>query len=125
MVNSGRLFCLSGVIVLSGCAVVSHERADEDAVAKSGVSPAIYQKIVHGATLSVEDIIGLKRAGVSDGIITRYIDDHTLVYRLSPADDARLRSAGISSEVITYMHETPHHNWPYPQAGPYLTPFGG
>ncbi len=122
--NAVRIIVLIGALALTGCDVLSPQTADREAVARSGVSPVVYGRMVHNEPLTVDDVIALKHAGVSDHVITRYIDDHTLTYHLSRADDQRLRQGGVSAAVITYMHETPHYDWPYPKAGPYLSPFG-
>jgi hypothetical protein len=119
-----KFIVLIGALILTGCDVVSPQHADQEAVGRSGVSPVVYDKMVHGAPLTVDDVIALTHAGVSDAIITRYVHDHTLIYHLSKSDSERLRRGGVSPTVITYMNETPHYDWRYPKAGPYLTPFG-
>jgi hypothetical protein len=75
-------------------------------VQNAPVSPAIYDKMVHGDPLGVSDIIALSRAHVNDAIIIRYIRDHDSVYYLTPPDMDALRANGVSPSVVDYMLQT-------------------
>ncbi len=106
------LFVLAVAALLSACAPTAQQLADYAAVQRSGVNSAIYDKMVHGDALSIGDICSLKRAGVSDGIVLRYIRDQGTVYTLSSNDFSRLKNAGVSSSVIDFMAQTGYAN-PY------------
>ena len=119
-----RFLILLVPLVLAGCGLSPQQKADYARVESAGVSPAIYDKMVHGDDLSIWDIEALSRAGVSSGIILRYIRDHGTVYYLHTDDVTQMRKAGVDRSVIDYMLRTAQGGWwgygPYPYAyGPY------
>lgn len=117
-----RLFILVAMAtLLAACGPTEQQKADYAAVQRSGVDSAIYDKMVHGDPLSIGDICALKRAGVSDGVVTRYIRDQGTVYTLSSSDYSRLQKAGVSASVIDFMAHTAYPP-PYPYGYPY--PYG-
>jgi hypothetical protein len=115
---------------LAACGPSSQELADQSAVERSGVSPAIYDKMVHDDNLSLSDVVALSHARVNPGIIIRYIRDHGTVYYLSSADFDYLRKNGVDQSVIDFMAQTgrvygPYDAYPYgpgPYPGPYYGP---
>jgi hypothetical protein len=117
------LFLVAATALLSACGLTDQQKADYAAVQRSGVSSAIYDKMMHGDPLSIGDICSLARAGVSDGIIIRYIRDQGTFYALNSADFDRLKHAGVSSSVIDYMANTGYQGGypygPYPYGYPY------
>jgi len=110
---------------LAGCGLSDQQKADYASVQRAGVSPAIYDKMVHDDPLSVGDIISLSEARVSDGVIIRYIRDHGTIYVLTGADFDRLHKAGVSESVADYLAQTgnpgPYGPGPY-GPGPYFYP---
>jgi hypothetical protein len=122
-------------LFLAACAPGPQERADYDAVERSGVSPAIYDKMLHGDDLSIHDIEVLSRARVNSGIILRYIRDHGTVYYLNSTDIKEMQSAGVDASIVDYMLQTARGGWwgqgPYPYYsgwgyGPWwYGPYGG
>jgi hypothetical protein len=119
-----RFLILAAVTcVLAGCGLSDQQKADYVSVQRAGVSPAIYDKMVHDDPLSIGDIISLSQARVSDGVIVRYIRDHGTVYVLSGYDMDRLHKANVSESVIDYMAHTGYPGGPYPYGpGPYVYP---
>ncbi len=111
-------FIVAAAALLAACGPTAQQQADYDAVHRSGVDSAIYDKMVHGDALSIGDICSLHRAGVNDGVITRYIRDNGTVYTLSANDYNRLSKAGVSSSVIDFMAHTAYAS-PYPYGYPY------
>ncbi len=109
-------------LLLAACAPTAEQMSDYNAVERSGVSPAIYDKMVHGDPLSVSDIASLGHARVNDGVVIRYIRDHGTVYYLSPPDVDYLQKAGVSQSVIDYMLQTAP---PPPAPGTYPVPIVG
>jgi hypothetical protein len=106
---------------LAGCGLSDEQKADYAQVQRSSVSPAIYDKMVHDDPLSVGDVCALSRAGVSDGVVVRYIRDHDTVYYLNAQDFSRLHDAGVSNSVVDFMAHTasyggggPFPGYPYP-----------
>jgi hypothetical protein len=108
-----RLLVLLVPLFLAACGLSDQQKADYARVQQSGVSSAIYDKMMHGDDLSLYDIKSLSRAHVSDGIILRYLRDHNTVYVLSSGDVSSLRSAGVSQSIVDYMLRTPQYYGPY------------
>ncbi len=115
-----RLLVLLVPFFLTACGLSDQQKADYASVERSGVSPAIYDKMVNGDALSLYDIKAMSRAGVSDAVIIRYLRDHGTVYYLSDSDVKGLRKAGVSQSVIDYMLQTGQGYGP----GPYAYPYG-
>jgi hypothetical protein len=114
-----RLFLIAAAtFVLAGCGLSDQQKADYASVQRAGVSPAIYDKMVHGDPLSIGDVVALSHAGVSDGVITRYIRDQGTVYVLNSSDFARLQKGGVSHSVVDFMAQTGYPGYGYPY-GPY------
>jgi hypothetical protein len=113
-------------LALAACGPTPQQQADYLAVQRSGVSPATYDKMVHGDPLSISDIEDLSHADVNQGIILRYIRDQGTVYTLNSADVIHLRRAGVSQSVIDYMLETARDYYAYPGIyDPYYGPWWG
>ena len=114
-----RLLVLLLPLLLTACGLSDQQKADYARVQSSGVSSAVYDKMVHGDDLSLYDIKALTRAHVSDGVILRYLRDHETVYFLNSDDVAGLRKAGVSQSIVDYMLQTPHMYGPdvYPVIG--------
>jgi hypothetical protein len=108
-----RLLVLFVPLLLASCDLSPQQKADYARVQTSGVTPAIYDKMVHGDDLSLYDIKSLSRAGVNDGIILRYLRDRGTVYYLNSEDVTSLRKAGVSQSIVDYMLATPQSNGPY------------
>ena len=108
-----RIFVFLVPLFLAACGLSDQQKADYASVQNSGVSSAIYDKMVHGDDLSLYDIKALSRAHVNDGIILRYLRDRGTVYVLSSGDVTGLRNAGVSQSIVDYMLQTPRIYGPY------------
>jgi len=102
-----RLLILLVPLLLTACGLSDQQKADYARVQSSGVSSAVYDKMVHGDDLSLYDIKALSRAHVSDAIILRYLRDRGTAYFLNSDDVAGLRKAGVSQSIVDYMLQTP------------------
>ena len=126
-----RLLILLVPLFFTACGLSDQQKADYARVESSGVSPAIYDKMMHGDPLSLSDIKALSRAHVSDAIILRYLRDQGTVYSLNSSDVTSLRKAGVSQSIVDYMLQTPGYYGPYgpywgdPYYGPYWGPYWG
>jgi hypothetical protein len=129
--NSWRFLWLLVPLLFTACGLSDQQKADYQAVQRSGVSPATYDKMLHGDALALVDIENLSRAHVNDGVILRYLRDQGTIYTLNSGDVARLKKAGVSDSIIDYMLQTARaygpggpdfYPYPYPY-GPY-GPFG-
>jgi hypothetical protein len=108
-------------LLFTACGLSPQQKADYASVQASGVSSAVYDKMMHGDPLSLYDIKALARAHVSDGVVLRYLRDQGTVYYLNSDDVASLRKAGVSQSIVDYMLQTPGGYGPYgyPGYGPY------
>ena len=119
--NYRPLLLLVATCLLAGCELSDQQKADYASVQRSGVSPAIYDKMVHDDPLSINDVIALSQARVSDGVIVRYIRDHGTGYALNGEDFDRLHQAGVSPSVIDFMARSGPYGPGYgPGPGPYI-----
>ena len=118
-----RYLVLLAPLFLAACAPTAQQQADYAAVQQSGVTPAIYDKMVHGDDLSIHDIEVLSRAHVNPGIILRYIRDHGTVYFLASSDIKAMQNAGVDPSIVDYMLQTSRGGWWGP--GPYPYPYAG
>jgi hypothetical protein len=118
-----RYLVLLAPLFLAACAPSAQQQADYGAVEHSGVTPAIYDKMVHGDDLSIHDVEALSRAHVNSGIVLRYIRDHGTVYYLSSADIKEMQAAGVDASIVDYMLQTARGGWWGP--GPYPYPYAG
>jgi uncharacterized protein YcfL len=97
------LLLLLAPLLLVGCAPSAEQLADNRSVETSGVSPEVYDKFVHNQDLSLADIQSLARAGVSNHVISRYLNHHFTVYIVHDNDVKSLRAAGVSRRVICHL----------------------
>jgi uncharacterized membrane protein YgcG len=127
MKNKYRFFLLlASVLLLAGCETVSHR--DRTVLQAHGVSANLYDKMLYGDPLSLADVIELSRRGVPPGLIVHYMDETGAVYRLRKADVNRLRAAGVSDEVISWMLSNGSYGYPgyaYPNYYPYGYGYSG
>jgi hypothetical protein len=115
-----HLIFLAPVLLLTACGPSDQQKVDYSAVQSSGVSSAIYDKMIHGDALSVSDVAALSRAHVNDGIVIRYIRDHGTIYVLSQSEISYLQSNHVSPSVLDYMVQTSQNYGPgYPYGYPY------
>jgi hypothetical protein len=109
-------------LFLTACGLSPQQKSDYARVESSGVSPAIYDKMLHGDDLSISDIESLSRNHVGSGVILRYIRDQDTVYYLSSSDVRNLEKAGVDSSVVDYMLQTGRRG--YGGYGGYGYPYG-
>jgi hypothetical protein len=123
------MFAVLLPLLLTACGLSPQQKADYSAVQGSGVSPAIYDKMLHDDDLSISDIESLSRARVNGGVILRYIRDQGTVYYLGTSDIKGLQRAGVDPSVIDYMLQTARGGYwgqgPYPYFGGYDPYFFG
>lgn len=66
-------------------------------------SPQTYRRVDNGKKLSVNDVINLSKADVSDNKIIGLIQKTNSHYTLNSYQIDKLRDAGVSERVINYM----------------------
>jgi hypothetical protein len=114
-----RLVVLILPLFLTACGLSDQQKADYAAVQRSGVNSATYSKMEQGLDLSLYDVKALAKAGVSQGVIIRYMQNQGTIYVLNASDVQALLKAGVSQSVVDYMMSTPHLYQPavYPVVG--------
>ena len=127
-----RLCFLSLLLIplfLVGCQTVN--RQDQAVLRAHNVPQDVYDKMLYGDPLSLEDVIELSHRAVPPGLIIHYMDVTDTVYRLRKVDVKRLRAAGVNEQVISYMLDSGrvyasevYAGYPYPYAGPYPYSYG-
>lgn len=133
MKRLGFLSLLIIPILLAGCGTVTQQ--DRTVLRAHDVPPDVFDKMLYGDPLSLDDVIALSQRAVPPGLIIHYMDKTDTQYILRKPDVKRLRSAGVNEEVIAYMLSTAPQYGPggpaayssyppyaYPYAGPY--PYG-
>ncbi len=103
------LFAIAA-LALAGCEASQQQKTDIASVQRAGVSPALYDKMVRGESLTIDDVIALSKARVGDDVIVRYIRDQHTIYRLTSGDFARLHHGGVSQSVIDFMDHTDYRS---------------
>ena len=122
-----RILVFALPLLLTACGLSEQQKADYAAVQRSGVNSATYDKMVHGDDLSLYDVKALARAGVSEGVILRYMRNQGTIYVLNAGDVDGLLKAGVSKSVVDYMMSTPHIYGPtvYPVVSVGYGPYWG
>jgi len=93
------------VLGLGGCTTLNHR--DLRFVGSHQISTALYAKMSHHEPLTVDDIIELWEKGIPGPFIVHYLQPTYYVYKLSPDDVSRLRTAGVDDVVVRYLLATP------------------
>jgi hypothetical protein len=122
--KSPRFFLLLLIpVLLAGCETINSR--DREVLRDHNVPQDVFDKMLYGDPLSLDDVITLSQRGVPPGLIIHYIDETDTAYRLRKADVKQLRSAGVSEQVISYMLSTcpPYGPVGYPGGYPYPPPY--
>jgi len=108
------------LFVFAGCA--SLDRNERNLLITHNVSPVVYDKMMHGATLSLDDIIELSQRQIPPPFIICYLNSTRAIYSLDKTALARLNQGKVSQDVINYLLETPSLFAARPYPGPYYAP---
>jgi len=76
---------------------------------RPGVPEPLYEKIAHGGSLTLADVVTLSTADVSGGSIIEYLYSFGGHFRLSAEDVAELREDGVRADLIDYMTSPAAH----------------
>jgi len=106
--------------VLAGCGTINQQ--DREVLKAHEVPPDVYDKMLYGDPLSLDDVIVLSQRGVPPGLIIHYMREMDLVYYLHKPQVNQLRTADVDESVIAYMLSTAPQYGPGPYAGGY---YGG
>lgn len=99
--GSGALIGSAAGIIVGGIVGAALDEQDRKVMQKS--SPRTVDRMDRGDPLTINDVIKLSQAGVSDDTIMRYMKETASTYHLSQAQVRRLQEAGVSQRVINDM----------------------
>ena len=86
---------------------IGNSMDQEQAAALRAQSPETYVRVQQGQPLTIADVKALAEANVSDDVIISQIRNSHTVFHLSASDIIDLHNAGVSSNVINFMINTP------------------
>ena len=99
--NRSILTILALVLTFTGCSSLSNQ--DRTTLQSHGVSGDLYDKMQRHEPIDVEDVITLSQKGLTGLFIVHYLEMAHMRYRVSVEDVARMRQAGVSEGVVSYL----------------------
>lgn len=94
--------CTIAIITCSASnALVALDEQDRKIMQQT--SPRTLDRMDKSEPLTINDVIKLSQGGVSDDAIIQYIQEKQTYYNLTQAQVRRLKDAGVSQRVISYM----------------------
>lgn len=87
--------------------LLPEQRTAREEVEKSGVSPALVEKMLQGQTLTLAEIQELTQHKVSDTNLVKCLRSTGAVYALTTKQIDEMRAASVSNEVLDYLLATP------------------
>lgn len=103
LIGGGQGALIGGAIGVIGGALIGSALDDSDRDHLNQTNSNTTRKIDNGEQLSVNDVISMHQAGISDKKIMDLIDKTGSTYDLSTSSIHRLERAGVSREVINFM----------------------
>ncbi len=105
--NSSRLLLAAGLAFLAACSGGSQVNPSIISAATSrGVAPSTTSKMSNAQSLAFGDILNLVSKGVPDATIEAYLASTRQVCRFSTEQISKLRSAGASQALLSYLGDT-------------------
>ena len=83
------------------------QKSAREEVEKSGVSPALVQRMLQGQVLALPEIKELAAKNVSETNTVKYLRSTGGIYMLTTKDIDDLRAASVSNGVVDYLLTTP------------------
>jgi len=106
------MIALLALGLLAGCAAIDHR--EQQTLMQHHVSPAVYDRMLHGDVLSLSDIIELTQRQIPPNMIIGYLDSTRAVYMLDKPGLARLKQGKVDQAVVDYLVDTPARFGPRP-----------
>ena len=106
LIAGGKGALIGGAVGAFGGGVVGAYLDAQDRKTVERSSPRTLDRMDRGEPLTINDVIKLSQAGVSDNTIIQYIQETGSSYNLSQSQVRRLQDADVSQKVIRYMIET-------------------
>jgi len=124
MKKSALVVSCCALALLAGCAAI--DRTERNILVQRNVSPVVYDKMVRGDVLSLNDVIELSQRQVPPNVIIRYLRSTRATYMLDKQGLALLKQGKVCQEVIDYLLSTPALFGPIPPYyGSPWYPYGG
>ena len=83
------------------------QKAAREEIEKSGVSPALMQKMLQGQFLTLDEIKELAQKKVSDTNIMKYLRSTGAVYTMKLKQLDELRAVAVSDDLLNYLISSP------------------
>ena len=106
LIGGGQGALIGGAVGAVGGGLIGAALDDNDRQNVEQENPRTLKRVDNGEQLSINDIISLHNAGVSDSKIIELIQKTNSRYTLNTYKIQRLREAGVSDTVINYMMQT-------------------
>lgn len=104
--GGGKGAIIGGASGVAAGAVVGHYLDEQDRKVLQKSSPTTIERVDHNQPLSIQDIIKISQAGVSDEKIIQYMKDRKTVYNLTQEQITKLKQSGVGQRVIAHMVNT-------------------
>lgn len=102
-IGGGEGAIIGGAVGAASGALIGSALDDSDRENLEQQSPDTLQKIDENHKLSVQDIINMSNAGLSDDVIINQIKATKSTFSLSSSDIIKLKQNGVSEKVINAM----------------------
>lgn len=89
---------LALALMLAGCATFTD--AELAQIRQRGLRPELLYKMEHRRALQPEDLVELRRAGVSDRLVEKHLAEVGVTYIATREDAVMMRNRGVSARVI-------------------------
>ena len=106
LIGGGEGALIGGAVGAIGGGLIGASLDEQDRQNLRRENSRTYRRVENGEQLSVNDIISLHKAGISDSKIIDLIDKTGSQYELNTYSIDRLKKAGVSDTVINYMLNT-------------------
>lgn len=106
LIDGGTGALVGGAIGVIGGALVGSALDAQEKETLQRQSPETVNRIENNQQLTIDDIIKMSKAGISDDSIISLIQKTGSRYRMTTRKIERLQKAGVSQKVINYMIST-------------------
>ena len=103
LAGSGKGAWIGAAVGLVSGGLIGAALDTQDRKVMERSSPRTVDRMDRSEPLTINDVIKLSQAGVSDDTILGYMKDTASTYSLSQAQMRRLQDAGVSQRVINFM----------------------
>ena len=105
-IGGGKGALIGGAAGVATGALIGHYLDEQDRKLLKKSSPSTISRVDNGEHLSINDVVKLSQAGVSDDKMIKYMKDHPTTYNLTQEQVNTMKEGGVSQRVISYMLNT-------------------